>query len=114
MGELDRTEGVHLYQEGSVEVRYPPLRFNEHYVWVGAESFFFRPGYLKKIASLTPPEKLEMALSLCNETLPHILKQNQVPFETFALILARARMTELKNELIQARIRVSNLEVQLR
>ncbi|MEK6855714.1 MAG: hypothetical protein AABX66_01000 [Nanoarchaeota archaeon] len=103
MVEFNVTEGKTLYKEGKIEVRYFKNSFDEHNVWIDNTCFLLQRGCLEEFALKTHSARLEQCLRTYDETLPYILRENKISPETFALILARAKISELEVELRDAR-----------
>jgi len=110
MTETEEREGKLIYREGKIEVRTFPNDSDAHSVWIGNEYFLFLRGCLEQFAERTHSENLEGALDNYNHRIPYVLKEKDVSPETFALVLARARIKELNEQVSDAYDKINSLE----
>lgn len=92
----DEREGQIIYQEGKVEVRTFPKDAEAHSIYIGDNFFLFQHRVLEQYAMRTAPEEMRVGLATYNLLIPHILDEEEISAESFALILARARIKEIE------------------
>ena len=102
MNDGNEREGRFIYKEGKVEVRTHLTDPEAHSVWIGDDYFVFMRGCLDQYAVKTESKNLEMGLKTYNSMINNALKQEGISSETFALILARAKIEELSDQVRDA------------
>lgn len=114
MSENQARQGEPIYAEGNVEIRTFPNAPDEHSIWIGEDYFVLQRGCLDQFALSTRPSNLEHALGNYDSMIPYSLKKAKVSPTEFALILARAKAKELRDEVNEAYSEIRNRDDVLR
>jgi len=106
---MQEKKGYPLYREGSVDIRQDTDTFSSHHIWIGENYFYLEAASLDRIALKTPVNELENAIERYDPKILHSLSTEKITPKDFALILARAKIKELKSELIEKESHLDSL-----
>ena len=98
MSNKDQRQGKPIYEDGKIEVRTYFHDEEAHNLWVGDNYFLLQRGVLEEFVEKTPIERLSRVLDNYDPTLLMVLEESKISPEGLVLILARARINEVKNE----------------
>lgn len=87
-------EGNLIYREAGIQVNTHPRDVEGHNVWINGKYFLFPRGTLSEVAERHPVRDLTALFRTFNDEILFALEESKISTETFALILARARIKE--------------------